>query len=454
MIELYLLDKDVRSRMYVQATHFNIYYNERKKYKDVFNALSLVVGTKSTKELLCLITNTARAVKQQAKYLQIPKQFSVYTGNKQGISKTKLFSMLDLLVEHGYFVFFKGGFINVKQNSYVSSLYEITDKMKLLWVGIDIDEELVYDGDLIEIKDRETKKHKNSQIRGTADLRGVVNKYNHALSFVDLKFEDMQLPVQQYKRVFSDNLSLGGRFYNVTGGVQTMKQEDRKKLTIDGEKVVELDFKALHPSILYEMLWQDSPERVEHWIEMAWDGVYNPYITKGYETVLHTDEDEIKTHINKYNLVKYNPVRNLFKFAVMTCLNAEKGKTRPLMPAANAILKEWFEDMKRKEVDRRYVGLYPNGETFPSYDICELVQAANLPIGDSFFSDVGVKLQRIDSAIVEKVISDLLEMGEVLYPEHDSVIVRESLEHDVTRLMREAYFNVIGSDQFCFIEKK
>ena len=233
-----------------------------------------------------------------------------------------------------------------------------------------------------------------------------------------------------------------------------MKQEDRKKLTIDGEKVVELDFKALHPSILYEMLWQDSPERIEHWIEMAWDGVYNPYITKGYETVLHTDDDEIKTHINKYNLVKYNPVRNLFKFAVMTCLNAEKGKTRPLMPAANAILKEWFEDMKRKEADRRYVGLYPNGETFPSYDICELVQAANLPIGDSFFSDVGVKLQRIDSAIVEKVISDLLEMGEVLYPEHDSVIVRESLEHDVTRLMREAYFNVIGSDQFCFIEKK
>ena len=454
MNELYSIDSGERSLMYAKSTHFNLHYNTTKKYLSVYDALSVLCKKQSTKEVWCLVTNIARAIKQNATYLQIPKQFSVYTKNKQEISRTKLFSLFDELVLRDYLVFYKGGFINVKKDEYVTSLYEITDKMKLLWVGIDIDEELVYDGDLIEIKDRESKQHINSKIRGTAEMRNTVNKYNHALSVIDLQFDGAPLPVQQYKRVFSGSLNLGGRFYNVNGGVQTMKQEDRKKLMINGEKVVELDFKALHPSILYEKKWQENPKLVEYWIENSWDGAYNPYITKGYEAALYVNNDEGADQINRFGLVKYNPVRNLFKFAVMACLNAKRGEKRPITPAAKALTTEWYDDLKKKDQDRKYRGLHVIDGKFPSHAICELVQAANLPIGDSFFSDVGVELQRIDSDIIEQVISNLVEMGEVLYPEHDSVIVRESLEHVVTRLMREAYFNVIGSDQFCFIEKK
>lgn len=454
MIELYLLDKRERSLLYAQSTHFNLHYNESKRYKDIFDELSTLCGNNNRKELWCVITNTARAIKQNAKFMQIPRDNGAYVDNKQEISRRKMTVVLDILVECKYLVFYKGGFINVKKKDLAPSLYEITDKMKLLWVGVDIEEDLVYDGDLVEIKDRTTKEQINSKIRGTANIRYGVSRYNHTLSEVDLRFGDVQLPVQQYKRVFSDNLQLGGRFYNITGGVQTMKQEDRKKLMINGEKVVELDFKALHPSILYEKVWQQNPELVERWIEQAWDGVYNPYITKGYEAALYVDDDEVSDQINRFGLVKYNPVRNLFKFAVMTCLNAKRGETRPITPAAKALTTEWYDDLKKKDQDRKYRGLHVIDGKFPSHAICELVQAANLPIGDSFFSDVGVELQRVDSDIIEQVISNLVEMGEVLYPEHDSVIVRESIEHDVTRLMREAYFNVVGSDQFCFIEKK
>lgn len=452
--ELYLMDSRERGLMYAQSTHFNLHYNERKKYNEIYSVLSLLCGVKNRKELWCIITNTARAIRQQARFMQIPRDNDVYVSNKQGISRRKMTTVLDQLVESGYFVFFKGGFINLRKNDLAPSLYEITDKMKELWKDIDIEEELVYDGDLIEIKDRKTKEQLNSNIRGTAEIRSVVGRYNYALSTVDLMYDGMYLPVQQYKRVFSDSLHLGGRFYNVSGGVQTMKQEDRKKLMINGEKVVELDFKALHPSILYEKKWQENPRLVEYWIENSWDGAYNPYITKGFEAALYIDEEEVADQINRFGLTKYNPVRNLFKFAVMTCLNAKRGEKRPITPAAKALTSEWYDDLKKKDQDRKYRGLHVIDGNFPSHAICELVQAANLPIGDSFFSDVGVELQRIDSDIIEQVISSLVEMGEVLYPEHDSVIVRESIEHDVTRLMREAYFNVIGSDQFCFIEKK
>ena len=142
MNELYSIDSGERSLMYAKSTHFNLHYNTTKKYLSVYDALSVLCKKQSTKEVWCLVTNIARAIKQNATYLQIPKQFSVYTKNKQEISRTKLFSLFDELVLRDYLVFYKGGFINVKKDEYVTSLYEITDKMKLLWVGIDIDEEL------------------------------------------------------------------------------------------------------------------------------------------------------------------------------------------------------------------------------------------------------------------------------------------------------------------------
>lgn len=32
--------------------------------------------------------------------------------------------------------------------------------------------------------------------------------------------------------------------------------------------------------------------------------------------------------------------------------------------------------------------------------------------------------------------------------------MRESIEHDVANLMRKAYYDVVGSDKFCVVEKK
>jgi hypothetical protein len=42
----------------------------------------------------------------------------------------------------------------------------------------------------------------------------------------------------------------------------------------------------------------------------------------------------------------------------------------------------------------------------------------------------------------------------VLLPEHDSVIVRESIKDRVQQYMRDAYKEVMGSDMFCYIEEK
>lgn len=50
-------------------------------------------------------------------------------------------------------------------------------------------------------------------------------------------------------RVFSDFWSLGGRFYG--GCWQGIPKGERRNFILDGEQVVEHDYKNNHPSILY-----------------------------------------------------------------------------------------------------------------------------------------------------------------------------------------------------------
>lgn len=59
-------------------------------------------------------------------------------------------------------------------------------------------------------------------------------------------------------RVFNNgSWTAGGRFYG--GWWMTMPSTERARLTIDGEPVVELDFKGLHPRLAYHLVGQPLP---------------------------------------------------------------------------------------------------------------------------------------------------------------------------------------------------
>ena len=63
-------------------------------------------------------------------------------------------------------------------------------------------------------------------------------------------------------------------------------------------------------------------------------------------------------------------------------------------------------------------------------------------------------MQYLDSEILSDVMSKLIMQGEILLPEHDSVIVLDELEGVALQYMKAAYLKVMGSDKFCFVEKK
>lgn len=447
---LYNMSREDRETLGLTLTHFNLYFNTSKKYKSVYDVLTNSVGKKCLKELWCVITNTARAISYRASGYYVSKDVRAYVGNKQKISATKMNRLLDTLVEKGYLIYYKGGVVSFKDETYVTSAYTFTTMFTNLWDGVDVSgEEDTFH--LVQIRDRKTKELRSLAFKkGVGEMMSVLSSYNRILRGTDLSLQGKIVPVQQYARIFSDTLTKGGRYYNTVGGIQTMVASKRKDLLINQEVVSELDFKALHPSILYDKAWQNDPDLIEDW----WEDGYDPYDVK--IDFLNVDVTKIKHMQDNFN-ASYNPVRNLVKFAVLVSLNA-----RDLIGAYCALTQEFYADKKKWDnnlAGAKYYGILcatnkDGGEVFPAKAICEAAQAANYPIKDYFFADAGVELQYLDSEIVAYVLTAMVAEGQVMFSEHDSIIAPVSCEERVWKLMQEGYERVVGSSKFCVIERK
>ena len=456
------ISREERKEIVYRSTHFNLHFNRSKKYNDVYFRIADVVGSGYVKELWCFLTNTARAIKAHATYMKIPKDKNIYSmeSNTQKISYRKMCRMLDTLVEDGWLYYYQGGFDPCAPDNPIPSFYKIMPKLYELYSGIDIDEDVCYSGELAEVKNRETREYILRQFKGIGLVRNVMREYNDLLSCTDFTLFGELLPIQQYKRVFSGDMASGGRVYNVVGGVQIMSPYMRSHLKMNGEDVVELDFKSLHPAILYELEYNKDHDFVEAWV-MSQMGEFDPYTDRDIEQFLEVDWEAIKSHKEKHNLPDYNPVRNMIKFATLVSLNAKEGKRHKMGVAAQALLHEYNKDDGRAEANKKYVGIgktLMNGSNgykqFPAILMCQHVHDKNLPIQDYFFNDIGVQLQYIDSCIVVEVIEEMTNCGIVVLSEHDSIICTEDHADEVEKLMRKAYKKHTGGDKFCQIERK
>lgn len=456
MTEIYRLTKEERENILATTTHFNLHYNTTKTYKCVYDVLHSTTSYSRSvyKEVWCVVTNVARAISYRAKGLSIPRDKHAYTGNLQGIGYKRMMAVLEHLVQNDYLVEYLGGYCGDKK---YTSVYVFTPKLLSLWEGVDTTKEIEYHPCVV-LKDRESKTHLSTRgVKGAGKIRVFMEDYNTFIRPTTLCKDGVVLPTQHYFRSFLDNLETGGRFYNSSGGIQTMPQKERSKLTINNEATVELDFKAMHPSILYDLEWQQDEECIEGWIEQFFGGVYDPYKVD-VSNYLKVDPELVESYKKHHNLVKYDPARNLVKYAIMVGLNADSHNgmcaavTRKLYGEA----KEW-EDIDNPDLDFFGVVLPPKYKgvvQFPSSDFCNICKLANSPIKHHFTTDIGVKLQWIDSEIMAKVLNTLMLDGVAGFSVHDSVIVPESAAERAEYLMRTAYESVVGSSRFCIIERK
>lgn len=226
--------------------------------------------------------------------------------------------------------------------------------------------------------------------------------FNEAITAADiisLDGVDLACPMA---RIYNRDLGRGGRFYPMGTSWQNIKSEARRALKIDGEPVVEMDFKTLHPAILYAEAGAPMPR--------------DCYAIEGWP-------------------------RDLVKVAMLTLINARTVHAARLSIANS---------------DRMAQRAAPGSQEAIGYAsaLIEAIKRAHTPIAAAFHSDAGARLMRIDSDLAEAVMHDLiLRQGIVTLPVHDSFLVPASKRDELEAAMMDAAHK-IGLQSIAVTEAK
>lgn len=170
-----------------------------------------------------------------------------------------------------------------------------------------------------------------------------------------------------------------------------MASKERVRLTVDGREVLEVDYKGIHPTLLYAEAGA------------VLDG--DPYDLPGYR----------------------GEFRKLIKFGWNVMVNAgdRKGAAWAILQRARALTE---------------AGTIPDGYTSPQAvsALMDAIEVRHGPIRRAFYSDAGIRLQRIDSGMAENVLLDLVRQSIPTLPVHDSFIAQKQHSNRLEEAMDKA----------------
>lgn len=188
------------------------------------------------------------------------------------------------------------------------------------------------------------------------------------------------------RRVFRDDFKSGGRFYCDTQS--SLRKAERSSITIDNNPTIEIDYKSLHPRMLYNLNNLESP------VDCYSSGeAEQPYS------------------------------RSLLKSACMMAINCGSPKK-----AVAALRNE--HEISRTEAE----------ECFGYFE------SMHKPIAHEFYSASWDRLQFADSQLVEKVLIKCLAESIPVLPVHDSFITTTEDAMRMNEFINEAYKELFGFD--------
>lgn len=232
-------------------------------------------------------------------------------------------------------------------------------------------------------------------------LPGDFDKNHHLYGFTGNIFLNSQVV-----RIYTDKEGVGGRLYNQDAfQVQSLSKSIRKRITIDGEPTVELDFKAFHPSMIYNLEGLETPM-----------DAYSIFSDDPSGLLKKCTKRAFNIFINSANIPE-----------------AVKGLTYELFceqGALGAVLKQHYQSKPQSCVAK----------------LLRAVYTAHNPVKKWFCQAGWETLQNKDSDMMLLILMNLKEKGIPALPIHDSIIVPEKDAHAAHRVMRVVYKKTMGFD--------
>jgi len=212
----------------------------------------------------------------------------------------------------------------------------------------------------------------------------------------------------QLKRTFNDgSFECGGRFYE--GDYQFLSKKERSWIKINGEAVVEIDYKSFHPRILYH----------KKGIDMKGD-LY---------TMVHPDK-ELREPIKKMLNIMINSHSDY---------NAKCA----------------FEDDLEKEENGNELRNIMLRHKVDEWDLIRMIRSTHKRIETDFSSNKGIEMQYEDSVIAMKIMEHFMTKGVLCLCVHDSLLVAEKYKDELYDLMKTEYKKMYGFEpELEIIEKE
>lgn len=225
------------------------------------------------------------------------------------------------------------------------------------------------------------------------------NKNNKSNNIITRTWTPDLLQSKYIYRSFSANFKHGGRFYGAFWLESNIcPKEFRKLITINNEATVELDYSAIHPSILYALEKLPIP-----------NDIYN---IPGYDS-------------NN---------RGIIKSLILLSLNCKSEKST--MAALNA----------NYSVDHgsRYTEQIPDFSFNALRILIDTVKAYHQPISKYLFSGIGLQLQHMDSCLMEAVLKKCFNNNCCALPIHDSILVPKRFQDYAYNVMSIEFQKMFG----------
>jgi hypothetical protein len=228
------------------------------------------------------------------------------------------------------------------------------------------------------------------------------------------------------RRLFNWNMDLGGRFY---GHYQQIPSADRKRILIDGERTVELDYKSVHIALLYAL--EGLPVTTD------------PYVIDGHADKRQTFKSIFLRLVNSDDLGSFkanitrsgNPkVQQEFK------TYADKRQQYEYLRALGL---KATEPSKPTSIKKGFIENIPTGAT--GDELLALVMEKHRPIAHHFGQkNIGLKLQKQDSELIALTLNKLVDIP--CLPVHDSIRCRLSDMQLVINAMVDAFRELHGQN--------
>jgi hypothetical protein len=326
--------------------------------------------------------------------------------NALGISYDTMVRLTDNLVTLGYIELHKG--FKVYDNPYKE---DRQSRMRAKQKLIDEFTACGFKAEVIQISDQKECVIMKDGDKNVTDYRD--NSYSRACRvflqryrsflydhYIDIAYNFSQIELdrwillgdKQVTRVFNNNSwEDGGRFYG--GFWQQIPSSLRRYIIINGKETVELDYRSLHPALLYAR--RGLPPYT----------FSDPYIIEGEEAFLAGEE------------------RHLRKQLLLHLLNAADESK------AIGALEQKIRDNPEE---------YP--ETYDLEAITKGLKRTHEAIAEDFATGIGVKLQKLDADMAQQVMQIMMEEhNEVVLCIHDSFICAKPAEDKLKEAMRSAF---------------